>query len=209
MPIRLLAVFLVPALFLSAAAKKTTATARGENEDFILTVTLHIDPADVKEVIGSDLEGHFIMAEVKVDPKYGKDVAIDHDDFQLRTDKDGDKAKPFAASQIAGQGALVLSREDGELKEKKTGWSLGGIGMGGGGGMSPGVGESKGPTKATMKENEHEDPLKKVLDAKILPDKKTSESVSGLLFFPLEKQKLKDLELTYGGRENRITLRFK
>jgi len=48
-----------------------------------------------------------------------------------------------------------------------------------------------------------------VLDAKILPEKKTDQTVSGLLFFPLEKQKLKDLELIYGGKENRITLRFK
>ena len=34
--------------------------------------------------------------------------------------------------------------------------------------------------------------------------------MSGLLYFPMEKQKLKDLEMRYGGREeNRITLRFK
>jgi len=206
MPTRRLAVFLLPILFLAAASKKAPPTAKGENEDLILTVTLHVDPADVKEVIGSDLEGHFVMAEVKVDPKYGKDIAIDRDDFQLRTDKDGEKAKPFAASQIAGSGALVLSNEDGETKVKKHGWGIGGMGGGMG---SPGVQPSNGPTKATMKENDHEDPLKKVLDAKILPEKKTDQTVSGLLFFPLEKQKLKDLELIYGGKENRITLRFK
>jgi hypothetical protein len=33
--------------------------------------------------------------------------------------------------------------------------------------------------------------------------------VSGLLYFPLEKQKMKDLEFIYGGKENRISLRFK
>jgi hypothetical protein len=92
MATRLLALFLLPAVFLTAASKKTVSTARGENEDLILTVTLHIDPADVKEVIGSDLDGHYIVADVKVDPKYGKDVSIDRDDFQLRTDKDGEKS---------------------------------------------------------------------------------------------------------------------
>jgi hypothetical protein len=206
MATRLLALFLFVALFLTAASKKTVSTARGENEDFILTATLHIDPADVKDVIGSDLDGHFILADVKVEPKYGKEVSIDRDDFQLRTEKDGEKAKPFAASQIAGRAALVLSQEGGEVKQKKTGWSLGGIGMGAGSG---GAGGDQGPTKATMKDSDEENPLKKVLDSKILPEKKTSEPVNGLLYFPMEKQKMKDLELTYGGKENRITLRFK
>jgi hypothetical protein len=206
---RRLVLFLLPALFLTAASKKTVSTARGENEDFILTATLYIDPADLKEVIGSDLDGHYIVADVKVDPKYGKDITIDRDDFQLRTAKDGEKAKPFAASQIAGRAALVLSQEEGETKQKKTGWSMGGIGMGGGGGMGSGGEGAKGPTKATMKDSDEENPLKKVLDAKILPEKKTDQPVSGLLYFPMEKQKMKDLELTYGGRENRITLRFK
>jgi hypothetical protein len=208
MATRLLALFLLPAVFLTAASKKTVASARGENEDLILTVTLYIDPADVKEVIGSDLDGHYIVADVKVDPKYGKDISIDRDDFLLRTEKDGEKAKPFAASQVAGRAALVLSREDGEVKQKKTGWSLGGIGMGAGGGGAGSEG-AKGPTKATMKDDDEENPLKKILDAKILPEKKTGQPVNGLLYFPMEKQKMKDLELTYGGRENRITLRFK
>ena len=44
-----------------------------------------------------------------------------------------------------------------------------------------------------------------------MPEGKTSEAVSGLLYFPMEqqKQRLKDLELVYGGRENRISMRFK
>ena len=56
---------------------------------------------------------------------------------------------------------------------------------------------------------EKENPLKKVLEDKVLPEKKTDQPVSGLLYFAMEKQKMKDLELNYGGRENRITMRFK
>jgi hypothetical protein len=210
MATRLLALFLVPALFLTAAAKKTVATAKGENEDLILTVTLYINPADLKELIGSNLDGHYTVAEVKVEPKYGKEISLDRDDFQLRTDNDGEKAKPYAASQIAGPGVLVLSEDEGDGKAKKSkGWSMGGIGMGvGGGGGSEGP---KGPTKATMKDKDSDQrtPLEKVLDSKILPEKKTDQPVTGLLYFPLEKQKMKDLELIYGGKENRISLRFK
>jgi hypothetical protein len=38
---------------------------------------------------------------------------------------------------------------------------------------------------------------------------KTTRPLSGLLYFAMEKQKMKELELYYGGKENRISLRFK
>jgi len=209
MAARFFALFLLSALLLPAA-KKTVGTARGENEDLILTVTLYIDAAGVKETIGDDLCGHYIVAQVKVEPKYGKDIAIDRDDFQLRTDKDGEKTKPLAPSQIAGRG-LVLTRTGGPGglgEERPRGWSIGG-GMGSGiGGVGTGTGDP-GNVKATMENGNKDNPLKKVLDAKVLPENKTDQPASGLLYFPMEQQKLKDLELTYGGRENRISLRFK
>lgn len=205
MAARLFALLLVPALLLVGAAKKSVATAKGENEDLILTVTLHIDPADIKEMLGSDLDGHFIVAEVKVDPKYGKDIDLDRDDFVLRTDKDGERTKTFVASQIAGRGYLVVG--EGEVKEKKSGWGLGGpIMIGSGRTPQP---DDKDKPKPTMKNADEENPLKKVLDDRILPQKKTDQPVAGLLYFPLEKQKMKDLELLFGGKENRISLRFK
>ena len=205
MVVRLFSLILLPLVLLNAAAKKTISTARGENEDLILTVTLHIDPEELKQLVSSDLDGHYIIAEVKVDPKYGKDVTIDRGDFLLRSDKEGEKAKPFAGSQIAGQGTLVLSQEGAEVKKSK--WSIGGPVMVGGAGNGSEV--NKGTTKATMKEDDKENPLKKLLDSKILPEKKTDQPVSGLLYFPMEKQKMKDLQLDFGGRENRISLRFK
>ena len=234
MAARLLALFWLPVLLLPAAPKKTVATARGENQDLILTVTLYIDSAGVKQMIGSDLDGHYIVADVKVEPKYGKEIAIDRDDFRLRTDKDGEKAQPFAPSQIAGRGGLIISQTSGPR-------SAGGIGIGSPGGYPgdypggyppggyppmgyppggyPGSGvgggtagaSDNGDTKATVQNPAREkvNPLEKVLEDKILPEKKTDQPVTGLLYFPLEKQKMKDLELYYGGRENRISLRFK
>jgi len=212
MTARILALFLLTVLTLPAAAKKNSATARGENEDLILNVTIYIDGEGAKEMIGDDLGGHYIVAQVKVEPKYGKDVTIDRDDFQLRTAKDGEKTRPLAPSQIAGRGALVLTRTEGPGglgAERTKGWSLGGIGMGGGGGAGSSGEGDKGGVKATMQNGEKENPLKKVLDEKVLPEKKTDQPVSGLLYFPMELQKMKDLELVYGGKENRISLRFK
>src|SRR6516165_1048970 len=157
---RLLAIFLASSLVVTGAAKKTTATARGENEDVILNVTIYIDAAAVKEALGDDLGGHFIVAQVKVEPKYTKEIVIDRDDFMLRTDKDGDRTKPMAPSQIAGRGALVLSRTDGpggNGAERSHGWSLGGpIGIGGGGVGAGGNGADPGAVKATMENSDKE-----------------------------------------------------
>src|SRR5947199_4543464 len=117
MVLRTLATWLAFTLFLSGllpgAAKKTQATARGENEDLILNVTIYTDAAAVKEALGDDLGGHYIVAQVKVEPKYTKEIVIDRDDFMLRTDKDGDRSKPMAPSQVAGRGGLILTRTQG------------------------------------------------------------------------------------------------
>jgi len=205
MSTRLFSVFLVPALLLTAA-KKPSGSGRGENQDFILTATLHVDPANIKELLGSDLGGHYMVAEVKIEPKYGKEVDIDRDDFQLRSDNDGEKAKPYVATQIAGQDALVITERPGEGKPGGGGWTLGGgpVVMGKGRGDA-----NQGPEKVEMKSEEKANPLVKVLDDRMLKNAKTDKPISGLLYFAMEKQKLKDLELIYGTGENRIAVRFK
>jgi hypothetical protein len=207
MAVRLLVLGLAAALLMgSPAKKKTVGTARGENEDLVIEATIYVDPADVKEVLGDDLGGHYIVAEVKVEPKYGKEISIDRDDFVLRTDKDGEKAKPFVGSQIAGREALIVTRTDDKANQHHPAISIGGIGGGVGSGSSDnGNASSKIQNGATVKEN----PLQKVLDDKILAEGKTRNLLSGLLYFPMEKQKMKELELYYGGKENRVSLRFK
>jgi hypothetical protein len=205
MGFRVFALALLPALLLGAPAKKqTVGSGRGENEDMILSVTLYTTPADVKELIGDDLGGHYIVADVKVEPKYGKTLNIDRDDFVLHTDDNGAKATPFAPSQIAGREAIIVTQNG--AKESKGGITLGGIGGGiGSGGSNPVNNQVKVQNPATQKEN----PLEKTLEDKILVEQKTDKPVSGLLYFPMEKQKLKNLEIRYGGKDNRITLRFK
>jgi len=210
---RFFAVLLASALLVWSAPKKTTATARGENEDLILHVTIYTDSAAVKGALGDDLGGHYIVAEVKVEPKYTKEITIDRDDFVLRTDKDGDHTAPMAPSQVAGSGGMILTRTDGpsgQGAERSRGWSIGGMGMGSGR-----VGADAGPQNTGVKASaesgskEKESPLKKMLDAKVLPERKIDEPVTGFLYFPMENQKMKDLELVYGGKENRIRMRFK
>jgi hypothetical protein len=211
MVLRCVALSLLFAFMIAGAAKKTVGASRGENEDVILTVTLYADPESVKEALGDDLGGHYIVAQVKVEPKYTKEITIDRDDFLLRTDKDGDRSKPMAPNQVAGNGGLVLTQTlgpGGDGAQRSRGWSLGGIGMGAGGGGTNGADPNN--VKATMeKGSEKENPLKKMLEAKVLPEKKIEAATTGFLFFPMEKQKLKDLEMVYGPKENQIRMRFK
>jgi hypothetical protein len=210
MAARVLALILLPALLLPAASKNSIASGRGENEDLVITATLHIDPADIKEMIGNDLGGHYIVGEIKVEPKYGKDIVLDRDDFTLRTDKDGEKATPYSGSQIAGGGALIIGQESRNEGIASPGWT--GVKVPvikGGGAAKPKAAEGDKPAPQQPAADPGDNPLKKALDAKILPEGKTTEPVSGLLYFPLEKQKMKDLELVYGGRENKIRIRFK
>jgi hypothetical protein len=204
MVVRLLAFALLAALLFGAPAKKQTiGSGRGENEDMILSATIYTTPADVKELIGDDLGGHYIVAEIKVEPKYGKTINIDRDDFVLHTDDNGEKVTPFAPSQIAGKQAIIVSQDG--LKEKKSGIMIGGMGGGMGGGGDPGTPQVKVQNPASQKEN----PLEKTLADKILVEQKTDKPVGGMLYFPMEKQKLKNLEIRYGPQESRITVRFK
>lgn len=182
------------AAVLCAASRKNVGYARGENEDLKLTMAIYIDPADIKELIGFDLDGHYIVADVTVEPKYGKTVLIDRDDFLLITNRDGEKARPFAPSQVVGAGALVLGQVTDNSGIGSPGWS---------GAVTPVI--RSGGATATAKEN----PLKEKLEKRMLPAVKTDKPAAGLLYFPMEKQKMKDLELLFGGRENRITLAFK
>jgi hypothetical protein len=184
----------------------------------VITATVYAKPEAVKEVLGSDLGGHYIVVAVEVTPRFGKEVAINRDDFILKTDKDGERSGPFAPSQIAGRGAMVI---------RQTGGS-GGTGMhdndgpivgGYPGSIGPprklggnGVGDAGAPAGAEAKtrtgSHEKEDPMLSVLKQKELPETKTDKPVSGLLYFPMEKQKVKDLELRYNVSDDKIAMRF-
>ena len=207
---RLVACFLATVICVSGAAKKVTATARGENNDVILNVTIYLDAEGVKEALGDDLGGHYVVAQVKVEPKYTKEITIDRDDFILRTDKDGDRTKPMAPSQVAGGGSLVLTGVQGpggQGAERSRGWSIGGMGMGGGGGRRRhGSGECDGQDGRRREGKSAEEDARGQGAA---GEEGRRGRPPGFLYFPLEKQKLKDLELIYGPRQNQIRMRFK
>jgi len=195
------------------------AETRGENGSVVIKATLYANPEAVKQVLGSDLDGHFIVVAVEVAPRFGKEVAISRDDFVLKTDKDGERSTPFAPSQIAGRGSLVIRQTSGGNGGSAMHDNDGPIWGGYPGSPGPptrlggnGVGNAGDPAGATAKmhsgASEKENPLLKVLKEKVLPETKTDKPVSGLLYFPMEKQKVKWLELRYDMTGDKVVMRF-
>ncbi len=205
-------------LALAGADKKGPAPSRGETETIELIATPMLDRAAIKQRLGSDLDGHYILMDVKIASRFGKEIDVRRDDFVLRTDKDGERSTPFAPSQIAGSGVLVISRGTsggGGISAEESGPVWGGAPgtMGrpqrlGGDGMTVGAGGSVTEARSTARTGKA-NPLEATLGAAMLPEKKTAETLTGLLCFPLGKQKLKDLELTYKAADGKIVLRFK
>jgi hypothetical protein len=192
-----------------AGKPKNAGPYKNENQSVEISATPILDREQIKQILGSDLDGHYILVQVTVTPKFGEEIDIRRDNFLLRTDKDGERATPYVASQIAGKGALVVS-------QTSVGGSSGGPQFG-----SPydypayGGGVGGGPTQITAAQAKMQtgakgdSPLLKALAEKILPEKKTAAPVSGILYFPMEKQKQKDLELIYNAPEGKLSLRFR
>ena len=184
------------------------ADGQASNAAAALDATVYADPETVREAVGDDLQGHYTVVRVKLTPRAGK-LAVQLDDFLLRTDKDGERSHPFVPSQIAGQGALIISETNngggGARAENRPTWGLGGMG----GGMGTGTVPTMKGSKAKMENSDKKNPLQDELTAKMLPEKETEEPVTGLLYFPMEKQKVKDLELIYTTSAGKLSIRFK
>jgi len=157
---------------------------------------------------------------VEMTPKGPKPLAIDRDDFLLRSYNDGQKCQPYAPSQIAGRASLaVVPVGGGDVAAERAGGPVFGIpGMGMPTqlpGNQVGVGNtSKVPDHIEAKVNDDasskDDPLLKLLKEKILPEKKTSEPVSGLLYFSLDgKHKPKDMALQYKTASGVLSIEFR
>jgi hypothetical protein len=212
---RLAGLALIMAAALAASQSKKPAEARGENESVVINASVYADREAVKELLGDDLGGYYIVLAVEVTPRFGKEVNISRDDFELKTDKDGEHTTPFAPSQIAGRGALVIRETGGggaAAEPSGPVWGIPGTAPIRLPGQGTNLGSTAGPgaTQATVHSGRKEkpNPLLGLLQRKELPEGKTSRPVSGLLYFPMDKQKAKDLELRYNVPDDKIVMRF-
>ncbi len=201
----------------SFAGTPADPVVRGSNENIQLEAKVYYGKDAVKNLLGSDLDGFICVIELKVMPLTEKPIPIRKDDFYLRSERDGQRSQPFAPSQIAGQGAMVVKSRPNNYGI--MGDSQGPVygGMGGPMGRMPGSGGAIGSGTAGTSSNEismdkgdgKKLPLLELLKQKQLPDKETADPIAGLLYFPLEgKHKTKDLELTYKGAAGKVVVHF-
>jgi hypothetical protein len=170
----------------------------------------YLDPEAIKQLLGYDLGGHYIVVQMTVTPKGDKPLNIQSSDFQLFSEGDGDRSQPQSAAEIAASDSLVLKRGQsgiGSLGEE-TGTTWSGVGFGGRSAKKK-KDDDSGPPSATMTKGKKDDAFKTALTEKALPEKETTQPVSGLLYFPLEKKKLKDLVLFYSTPNGKLRLYFK
>jgi hypothetical protein len=197
-------------------ADKKPAEGMASSEAVQITARAYTDRQEIKQLIGYELDDSISVVEVRLVPKDGKKLSVVWDDFTLRSDKDGQHSTPFAPSQIAGSSALVLTSSRGPSIGADPGDPVWGPPTGGrprrlgGNGGAVGTSPDAGQPAAKVETTAGQDPLLAALKAKVLPEKETTEPLSGLLYFYLEgKLKPKDLELRYQGSAGKLSLRFK
>lgn len=215
---RVLVVSLALAASLGWAQKKVVEPGYASDDEVEITAKMHIDRAEITQLVGAELEKHIYVVEVKVRPKGEKPLRINLDDFIILKSDDGQRSTPFAPSQIAASGGLTLkSQQVGGWAHQGNGPVWGGVGRApsrlpsnGGAIGSQTAGTDTGIQAQTKAGDEKTDnPLLTVLKAKVLPEKETTEPVSGLLYFPLEgKLKLKNLSLIYKAPAGKMEVVF-
>ena len=182
---------LILLLFVSLliAADKKAPQGQAENDGVVVTATVMTEE-QIRQIFSTDFGGHFTVMEVRVAPKAGKQVEVRLDDFLLRSNSDLSHSGPLAAAQIVDSGALVV---------KQT--------------FAPRVNESSAPllasSKAEMKAGAGETERLALLKQKMLAEKTIEATEEGLLFFPLEREKPKNLALVYTTPAGKIRLQFK
>jgi hypothetical protein len=173
-----------------SAADKKSPQGHEEDESVAITATL-LSPQQLIDAVGSDFDNNYTVLDVRVTPKGGKPYLVHLDDFILRSESSGEHSGPFlAASQIAGAGVLVVKHTYGNRVNADSPKPLEG-------------------TKLEMKDDAKADPALDALKKKMLAESTVTDPVSGLLFFPLTKDKPKNLILSYKTPQGKLRLSFK
>jgi len=181
------AVALCPILL--TAGEKKAPQGHAEDDGVAITATF-VSIEQVKQMFGTDFDNNYTVLDVTIAPKGGKPYAVRLDDFILRSESSLDHSGPLAAGQIAGAGAVIVERKYGDRSNGDSPRPIAG-------------------TEVHIQDDAAGDPAFGALKQRILIEKSTIEPESGLLFFPLSKEKPKNLVLSYKSPASRLRLTFK
>lgn len=221
-------------MVLAAMAWSQTAIPAGSAADkkMEMEARLFMTREEATQALGVDPGPNLMVIEVKVTPKTedGK-MYLDLDEFLLRSDRDGQRARPLMPAQIAGTSVMVVGSRGvtsgapvmGGQRRVPYGVPGGVPGADPRGGPPPTMphpsqsqvgSPTAGVTEATMsieeqKANQGQNLLMEALKSKALPEGEIDKPVTGLLYFSFEgKHKVKQLELVYRKAPPRLAVRF-
>lgn len=197
------------AISMCAAKKVISPNTSASNDQIDVIASISLAEDEVTQKLGADPGKGIVLLQVRVVPKTDTPVQISPDDFILLAHDDGERSKPFEPSEIAGNGALIVSNTS-TAKTKSTS-GFGGFGgmVGGGSGSSPGNSKPVALSSKMDEKKQGNEKLLEALKAKELPAKESIAPVEGFLYFPLDgKHKLKNLAVLYRGPAGKLDLEF-
>lgn len=224
MNIRTIAVLMAATVPLAAQTQLPAGAA--EDARARIEATLLLTRDQMKAALGADPGEGVVIVEVKYTPKKEGKYYLDHDQFLLRTDNDGQRASPMYPSQLAGSAVMVVSSRGGTqgqvgTQQRRVPYGVPGIPGSGGppmtlpGQQPPVVGSATADNSEAQasieddKSTPEQKTLLKLLHAKRLPEGEVEGEVSGLLYFTSEgKHKVKHFELVHRKAPPRLSVRF-
>jgi hypothetical protein len=198
---------LFSATLLPAAADKKLPIEETTNDLLKISATVILDRDQIKQELGYDLGPDMAVVRVTLHTVSDKPIQVSHDDFLLVSSKDGARSQPYEPGQIAGADSLTVTENGAkQAASRRPGLTIGGFG----GGIGTGQANQTPNLKTQASHDDQVNPVLAVLNAKILPEKEVTDTISGLLYFQMVgKLKPKDLEFHYKGPAGRLALRFK
>ncbi len=196
------------------------AVGRASGKYLDVRAKLYNTKQDLQEILGQKVEEDIVVVELTITPRGDEPVKLWHDDFFLRSDKDGQRTEPSSPSQIAGSSVLTLvyTYEANAVMQEDQG-PVWGDPTGGRPRRLPGQGSNIGSgttgserTQARIDEDhvKKDNPLLAALKAGELGEGDLAEPMRGFLYFHMDgKHKVKQLELHYRGNGDKLDIRFK
>lgn len=206
----------------------------GADKRMAIEAKLYFTREEAARALGVDPGPNVMIVQVTVTPKTedGK-LYLDHDQFLLRSDRDGQRARPLMPAQLAGSSVMVIGSRGVTTAAPVMGGQqrvpIGGVpgtpgadprGRGGPPMTMPHPGQAQvGTPTASVSEatasfeekkaSEQQNLLLDVLKEKVLPEGEIDKPVSGLLYFQFEgKHRVRHMELVYSKAPPRIAVRF-
>jgi hypothetical protein len=92
------------------AAENPSPWLSSKLDDLELKARLVRDPEEIRSLVGSDMDGEYLLVEVELRPLYNTLVTLSRSDFLLRSYSDNNRSDAQSPDRIAGPSVLVRGK---------------------------------------------------------------------------------------------------